>query len=320
MKILLVVLTMCSLFFNQQLRAENLNLMRRWVVFPFDSEASLKNAAERAWWKSREILTSKKKYLVASRQFLQEKDVMQPRRNLRIDDVKLLGKLLDADVLVTGFSEKRQFTLNIYLVQTGQLFWSKHIKFHPSLKADDQLELISDRLINEAMAHIPYQAFTVIDPLINKSVYEDSGKFYAVVDVGNTEDLAEGDDIQWINVSIPAEAATTSDLISTARDTVVAEGKIVKVKKGVVIAEVLKAKDKDDPINVIYEKSLVRISKESALLAKELKNTHLFDENLAPELVPDSIPLTVVETKVRRKAPTIIGSILGFLAIIAFAL
>src|SRR5258708_6486349 len=104
-------------------RADTLNLMRRWVVFPFDAEAPLKSAAEAAWWKCRERLTSQKKYLVASRQLLIQKDVYQSRRELGPDDVKLLSNLLEADVIVTGFTEGRQFILNVYLAQNGEIFW-----------------------------------------------------------------------------------------------------------------------------------------------------------------------------------------------------
>jgi len=100
--VLIISLSLTSLV-SFQAGAENLSLMRRWVVFPFDSDTPAnKNSAENAWWKTRERLTLSKKYLVASRQFLIQKDVFQPRKNLNPDDVKLLAHLLDADVVVTG--------------------------------------------------------------------------------------------------------------------------------------------------------------------------------------------------------------------------
>lgn len=68
---LLSILFLISGVAGSSAEAETLSLMRRWVVFPFDSDTpALKNAAENAWWKSRERLTAAKKYLVASRQFM----------------------------------------------------------------------------------------------------------------------------------------------------------------------------------------------------------------------------------------------------------
>jgi hypothetical protein len=293
-----------------------LSLMRRWVVFPFDTDLTQKASAERAWWKTRELLTQKKKYLVASRQLLADKDVMQPRKNLKPDDVKLLGSLLEADVLVTGYSEKKQFVLNAYLTQTGGLYWSKHLNLHPSLKADDQLELTSESLTRELISNIPYQGFAVIDPLIGKPTYDESGKTFAVIDTGNTEDLSVGSDIQWIGIEFDESDDSDSQIINTIRESVLAEGKITKVKRGVAIAEVIRMKDKDS----IVEKTFVRIPKEAEKLAKSFTRDNLFETKLAPELLPDNIAPVASEQKAGRRAPVIFGSIISFLGILAIAL
>jgi len=296
--------------------AASLGLLRKWVVFPFDTEQGLKSSAERAWWKCRELLTEKKKYLVASRQFLTEKDVLQPRKTLNSADIKLLGNLLEADVLVTGFMERKQFVLSAYLVSTGSTLWTKHMAFHPSLKPEDQLEFTSERLTREMIAHIPYQAFTILDPLINKIVYEEGGKQFALIDVGTTDNLSPGAEIQWVEIKVPDEIKSNSNIFSETNDIVIAEGRVTQVKRGVAVVEVLKSKDK----NSIQEKGLVRIPEEAERLAKTFLPDDVSTERLAPELVPDNIAPVVVKSKGEHRAGVFVGSLLSILGIIALAL
>jgi hypothetical protein len=301
-------------------KAENLELMRRWVVFPFGADSSLKASAENAWWKFREKLTGDRKYLVASRQFLVQKDAFQPRKELSPDDVKLLGHLLDADVIVTGYSEHRQFTVNVYLTQNGELFWTKHISFHPSLKESDQLELVSEKLSQDLLNQIPYHAFTVTDPLIGKAVYEETNKKYAVIDVGNSDDLPVGAAIQWVNVILPERKdgePSKKPLADQTKIAVIGEGKIVKIKKGVVIAEIQKATTNDE----IKEKTLVRIPfEEKKTVAAADLDTQTIHQHLVPEMVPTVIAPVTADSTGARKDTLIFGSIFGVLGIIALAL
>src|SRR5690349_4977842 len=59
--------------------ADTLNPFFRWAVFPFDAaDDKLKIAAEKGWWNAREKITSKKRFLVASKQLLIQKDVFEP--------------------------------------------------------------------------------------------------------------------------------------------------------------------------------------------------------------------------------------------------
>ncbi len=300
--------------FSLSVCGENLNLLRRWVVFPFDSEEGLKTSADNAWWKCRERITDKKKYLVASRQFLVQKDVFQPRRSLRPEDVKLLAHLLDADIIVTGFSEHRQFTLNVYLAQNGQLFWTKHMNFHPSLRAADQLELISDKLTQEFMNAIPYQAFTLLDPLIGKPVYTESEKKYAAIDTGLTEDVAVGTDVQWVQIQLP-ENSPGDPSLSTSKIEIVGEGRIVKYKRGVGTVEILRAKS----MELISERALVRIPSIADKIAQSYVATTDPNERLAPEILPTIINPVSPESTSAKKNTMIFGSILSVLGILALA-
>lgn len=292
--------------------AEELPLLRRWVVFPYKTDEVLKTAADNAWWKSRERLTAKKKYLVASRQLMVQKDVFQPRSYLRPDDVKLLGNMLEADVIVTGYSEKRQFTLNVYLAADGRLFWTKHFDFHPSLKAADQLELASDKLTQEMLARVPYQGFTLVDPLKGKPVYDEGDKKYALVDVGMTEDVGPGTEIQWININLPGEDAD-GPLLGQSKLEVVGEGRVIRVKRGVATVEVLKVKSLDE----IVEQTLVRIP---TIAEKLAQSTDLAPgDRLAPQMLPTIINPVAPGSDQAKRTTLTFGTILSILGILALA-
>jgi hypothetical protein len=312
--IFLFILMIIPLSWPTLAHAEKLDLMRRWVVFPFESEEILKTAAENAWWKSRERMTAKKKYLVASRQFLMQKDVLQPRREVKPDDVKLLANLLDANVLVTGYAEHRQFTMNAYLAQNGALFWTKKMSFHPSLKASDQLELVADKLTQELLAIVPYQAFTVIDPLIGKPVYEEVSKKYAVIDTGVTDDLGVGMNVQWVEVVMPDQVNPNHAILPDSKLVVIGEGKIAKVKRGVVIAELLRA----NSANGITEKTMVRIPQEAEKQQTYLSN-EASKERQSPEMLPTLINPVAPESNGAKKNTLVFGSIFSILGILALA-
>jgi hypothetical protein len=300
-------------------QAEDLALMRRWVVFPFDADTpALKNAAENAWWKSRERLTNGKKYLVASRQFLIQKDVFQPRKELAPDDVKLLAHLLDADVIVTGWSENREFQLNIYLGQNGRLFWTKKLGFHPSLKATDQLELIADKLSQEFISNMPYQGFVITDPLIGKTVYEEESKKYVIVDVGSTDDLQEGMEVQWIQVVLPEKPDFKEGvpLYNQSKIQVIGDGKVSKIKRGVFIAELDRAKSAE----LITERTMVVIPKIANKIGEAYLTKDIVKEKNSPEVLPTLINPIAPESQGAHRSTLVFGSVISVIGLLLLGL
>jgi hypothetical protein len=317
--LIFVFLSLVTVFITSEAVAENLALMRRWVVFPYDSDSpALKNAAENAWWKTRERLTLSKKYLVASRQFLLQKDVFQPRKTLSPDDVKLLAHLLDADVIVTAFNENREFQMNVYLGQNGQLFWSKRLSFHPSLKATDQLELVSDKLTQDLLSQIPYQGFVVTDPLVGKTVFDEDSKKHVVVDTGTTDDVQEGMDIQWIQVLLPeaSEIKEGVPLLSQVKIDVIADGKISKIKKGVFVAQI----DRVKSIDLINERTLAVIPKLANKLGENYLGSEIAKEKTSPEVLPTIINPIAPESQGARRGTLVFGSLVSVLGLLLLGL
>ena len=171
----------------------------------------------------------------------------------------------------------------------------------------------------DLLDQIPYQAFTVTDPLIGKPVYEETNKKYAVVDVGNTENLSVGSEIQWVDVVLP-ENAGPGPLIEQTKIAVIAEGKIVTVRRGVVVAEVQKATADDK----IIEKSLVRIPSEVKKMEVAMGLTDdlapLPHQHLAPEMIPTVVSPVTPDSAGARKKTLLFGSIFSILGIIALGL
>lgn len=294
-------------------QASELPLLRRWAVMPFETEAELKSSGSNAWWRVREMLTARKKFLVASRQLLEQKDAYQPRRELKADDAKLLSQVLEADVIVVGYNKNRNFTLQAYLGSTGTLLWSKSISFHPSLKASDQLELIAERLTRELIFSIPYDGFTINDPLIGKTVYENEGKLLAIVDFGKEEVVDSGAEIQWVQVQLGDK---TDGALQDSKLMLVAEGQILSIRQGVATVQILRK----DPNREIKETSLVRLKERKALSIEPNPNNDEPLRSVAPELLPSQIaPLP--DTTNQKKAPVFFaGSGLGLIGLILLLL
>ncbi len=96
-------------------------LMRRLVVFPIQADTAVSKEAESTWWDIREKLTESRRFLVASKNFMQAKDVFQPRAELQPADVLILGRLLDAHALITTFLVDKKLSMRVYETQNGML-------------------------------------------------------------------------------------------------------------------------------------------------------------------------------------------------------
>ena len=70
-------------------------LAQRFVLFPFEVSQPYKEQADNLWWDVRSKLSASKRFLIASKNFMQSKNVFQARSELASADAVLLGRLLD---------------------------------------------------------------------------------------------------------------------------------------------------------------------------------------------------------------------------------
>jgi hypothetical protein len=254
-------------------------LLRRIAVFPI-ADANV-SSAEDSWWQIREMLTKDPKFLVASRRFMINRGVFQPRKLLKPADAVILGKILDAQALVVTYLEDRVLKLKVYDGENGFLLWEGQLVFHPALPINDQLIRVSTKLIQDFIVAIPYQGFQILDPATNKAYYDVHGKTMAQVFIGDNTTIQVGDPVQWIKVTGDASKAFFGEGMKV---TVFAEGVIRSIKKDSAEVEVQKMTD----LKNLKENALIRFPKElqrlKDLYSNEDKAAMLSNEYLSGEM------------------------------------
>lgn len=284
-------------------------LIRRMAMFPMQAAKELEGPADEAWWQARDELTKSRRFLVASKQFLVKSDVFQPRSELEPADAIILGKLLDAHALVTMVLDGRRITTTVYDGGNGLILWKKSVSLHPSLTIADQLPQMARRIMNDFIASIPYQGFTVVDTLIGQPVYEEGDVKLANVDLGTTTNAQIGDVVQWIKIT----STTSAPLFQGgSKSTIFAEGKIVRIDQGVAIVEILRATG----LKNITEFTLVRIPREAERMVGEFTISETPRTTLTAELVaPEASPMEEIarERRPLLTALSFIGSMAAFL-------
>jgi hypothetical protein len=233
--------------------------LKRIVVFPMESSKPYSKVAEDAWWKLREQLTDTKRFWVATKRFLVQKDVYQPRSKLTPPDAILLGQLLDCDGLMVTSLKGRELISNVYSRYDGSIIWTSQVQLHPSIPIEEQLADVAVKQVRDFIATIPYHGFEIVDPIINKPVFEEGDVKLAKVDVGGNSRAVEGDTVQWVTI----EKTTSSPLLQGGSHLdVVAEGQVVKNENGILLVEVKRARD----ISLLKQNTLVRLPKETEYL------------------------------------------------------
>ena len=284
-------------------------LIRRLAVFPFSVPQELNAAADEAWWQSREEFAATRRFLVASKQFLIKSDVFQARKDLEPADAIILGKLLDAHALVTFQLVERRLMMTVYDGGNGSTIWRKGVTLHPSLPMSDQLPQVAKRMVDDFVASIPYQGFTIVDSLIGQPVYEEGDVKLAQIDLGQMTGAQIGDVVQWLRIS-PTSTEPLFD--GGAKLNVFAEGKIAKIEQGIAVVEIQRA----STLGYLKEFSLVRVPREADRLLKAYAIRENPRTTLTAELVsPEADPLQRISKERKPLATTlsIISSVAAFL-------
>lgn len=254
-------------------------LLRRIAVFPIAEMTSSKS--EDAWWQMRELLTKDQRFLVASRRFMINRGVFQARKLLKPADAIILGKILDAQALVTVWVNDRQMQMRVYDGENGYLLSEGEATFHPAIPINDQVIKMGLRMMSDFIMSIPYQGFQVIDEVIGHATYSRDAKKYAQVFVGANSQIQVGDRAQWITVT----GDTTQPFFNSApKVTIFSEGVVVALLGQRVEVEIEKMRDPAE----LKENTLVKFPKEVSrlhnLYSSEDKGANLSAEYLSSEI------------------------------------
>jgi hypothetical protein len=271
-------------------------LVRRVTVFPLKAPKDLAAPAEEAWWAVREALTENQRFLVASRNFLIQRDVFQPRSELKPADAVILGKLLDANALVTLFLDDRVLSMRVYESEYGRPLWSHDFRLHPSLPVSDQLVGAAKKLVYDFVASIPYQGFVVVDPLKRVPMYGDGGKVLAKIHVGDSSKITAGDPVQFVRLYHD----TVKPLFTPETNLeVFGEGVVTMVDKESIVVEVLRITKSNPP----KEFSLVRLPKELQRLKEMYALNQEFKGTVGTEYLSPEV--TAVQQEVAERKPLV---------------
>lgn len=253
------------------------SLVRRVSVFPVKvGQEEFASIAEEAWWDLRETLTRDHRFLVASKNFLMQKDVYQARATLSPADAIILGKLLDANALVTTFLEDRTLHMNVYEGEYGRPLWEQQVMLQPSVPIAEQLKPAVVKLAQNFIASIPYHGFIVIDPLKGRPVFQDGRRLLVKAEIGTGAEVEVGDTVQLVRIY--------SDHIKPlfthgASVEVFAEGRVVEQSGESIVIEL----DRLNRANVIQEGTLVRVPKE----LKRLQALYAIQDSLKSKIDPE---------------------------------
>lgn len=209
--------------------------IRRITVFPLKVERTYLKEAEEAWWALREQLTESKRFLVASRNFMQAKDMFQPRGELKPADAIILGRLLDANALISTFVVNRTVSLRVYESLSGLTLWSGDIELHATLPIASQLKDSARKLLLDFISSIPYHGLLIVDSLVGRSTYSQGDRLFFKADVGVGSQATVGDEVQLIRV-VPDKSHPVYQEGSTIE--VYCEGQITQVDRQIITVQV----------------------------------------------------------------------------------
>ncbi|MGZ3724129.1 MAG: hypothetical protein ACXVA9_14395 [Bdellovibrionales bacterium] len=251
-------------------------LIRRVSVFPIKTAPEFQQVADEVWWELRETLTRDKRFLVASKNFLMQKDVYQSRSVLSPADAIILGKLLDANALVTTYLEDRVLNMRVYEGDYGRPLWEHSFTLQPSLPISEQLQPAVVKLAQDFMASIPYQGFITTDPLKGRPIYQEGRRLLARAEIGSTAEVDVGDPVQLIRVfSDNLKPLFTNG----AAIEVFAEGRIVEHDRDMVTIEL----DRLNRAAGIQEGTMIRLPRE----LKRLEQLYSIQDSLRNKIDPE---------------------------------
>ncbi len=240
-----------------------LGLLRRITVFPVMAPASLSGPAEEAWWAIREVLTEDKRFLVSSRSFLQQKDVLQPRAELSPADALILGRYLDAQGLITLELRDRELIFRAYEGEFGRLLWQHSMTLQASLPLAEQLVAASQRLMRGFISAIPYQGYVVVDALKGEALFSEQGMQAFYAEVGTAAQVDQGDSVQLLRLRLQNLEPLFE---GGARAEIFAEGRVLSHEKGVLKVELTRMAEGSGEVTA---ETLLRVPRELSRLQQQ---------------------------------------------------
>lgn len=290
-------------------------VIRRVVVFPIKTDQAYGDSLDEAWFRMREVLVGNQRFLVASKQFMVQKDVFQPRGTLSPADAIILGKLLDGHAIITTFIEGRDVHMSVYDGEDGATIWENHESMHPSRPVQDQIAPTCQKLMRDFIASVPYQGFVVRDTLEKGLVFRKDDRQMVKVDVGVAAKIAVGDPVQFVHLN---RTSLKPLFLGGGQVSVFAEGVVSAIDKNILSVEVTRVSKREK----LQEYDLVALPKENQRLRDEAGLFAKESASLNPYLVSKDMQVIENESKKQPAKPylTAVGFLTSITAFLLLAL
>lgn len=236
---------------------EPVGYIRRITLFPLKGISG--SISEMLWWKLRERLTEDRRFLIATRNFMSQKNVFQSRGALGASDVILLSKLLGSHTLITSeIADQKVKTIHMraYGGIDGLLMWELSSQLDPSRSVESQIEGACLKMADQMLKDFRFDGSMIVDPIIGSPIYQEGDIPLAKIDIGTKASPKVGQKVLWFQL----ERRTIEPLYQGgAVETVLAEGEVYDVNREILTVRILRKKAEA----ILAEKSLVRLVKEN---------------------------------------------------------
>ncbi|MBX9767467.1 MAG: hypothetical protein K2X47_09375 [Bdellovibrionales bacterium] len=237
--------------------SEPVGYIRRITLFPLKGISG--SVSEMLWWKIRERLTEDRRFLIATRNFMNQKNVFQSRGELSASDVILLSKLLGSHALITAEvndQKIRTVHVRVYSGVDGLLVWELSSQLDPSRSLENQIEGACLKMIDQMLKDFRFDGSMIVDPIVGSPIYQEGDVHLAKIDIGTKVTPQVGQKVLWIQL----ERKTIEPLFQGgATESVLAEGEVYDVNREILTVRILRKKAQA----ILAEKSLVRLIKEN---------------------------------------------------------
>lgn len=157
MRVFIFLLILCSAPLSTKASNIEIGAARRLAVFPIASDDLPDALKSSLWWELRKDLSKSARFVVASKQFLELKEVYQSRKSLSPSDAVLLAKHLEADLILSLEYSNRELQLRTYSKEDGMILSHLTEIVPNSFTAKSRLSQSMKNLVNKWYASLPAQ-------------------------------------------------------------------------------------------------------------------------------------------------------------------
>ncbi|MCS6838849.1 MAG: hypothetical protein NZ480_08385 [Bdellovibrionaceae bacterium] len=182
-----------------------LNSLKNVAIFPPKGIQNTEISNE-VWWQTRELLAQDGRFLIATRRLMINRQTLNPKDELKPPETIILGKILEAQLLVTLFVKENICYFHAYRTYDGIPVFLDSLAMSYALTEEEQLLIIFKALTQRFLQSIPYAGYQTISPKSQQFIeYHGSRPIvYAEISQAISTKNLLGKDIYWLDMRYPS--------------------------------------------------------------------------------------------------------------------